>query len=125
LNEPANFMRLMLDSSLLFGTNAPFVEELYEQYLLDPNAVPREWRSYFDALPPLANGAQDQSHSHIQRAFAALPKVSASSAMAPDAELERKQVFVLQLINAHRFARRACRQSRPAEPLCQAGGRRA
>ena len=96
-------MQLMQDSSLLFGTNAPFVEELYEQYLLDPNAVPREWRSYFDALPPLANGAQDQSHSQIQRAFAALPKVAASGAMTPDAELERKQVFVLQLINAHRF----------------------
>jgi 2-oxoglutarate dehydrogenase E1 component len=96
-------MQLMQDSSLLFGTNAPFVEELYEQYLLDPNAVPREWRNYFDALPPLANGAHEESHSRIQRAFAALPKVSASSAMAPDAELERKQVFVLQLINAHRF----------------------
>jgi 2-oxoglutarate dehydrogenase E1 component len=103
LNDPVNFMQLMQDSSLLFGTNAPFVEELYEQYLLDPNAVPREWRSYFDALPPLANGAHEESHSRIQRAFAALPKVSASSAMAPDAELERKQVFVLQLINAHRF----------------------
>ncbi len=96
-------MQLMQDSSLLFGTNAPFVEELYEQYLLDPNAVPAEWRSYFDALPPRANGAHDQSHSQIQRAFAAMPKTTVSNAIAPDAVLERKQVFVLQLINAHRF----------------------
>jgi 2-oxoglutarate dehydrogenase E1 component len=96
-------MRLMQDSSLLFGTNAPFVEELYEQYLVDPNSVPREWRSYFDALPPLANGVHDESHSRIQRAFEALPKTAVSAAITSDADLERKQVFVLQLINAHRF----------------------
>jgi len=96
-------MRLMQDSSLLFGTNAPFVEELYEQYLVDPQSVPMAWRSYFDALPPLANGAHDESHSGIQRAFAALPKTTASTAVSPDADLERKQVFVLQLINAYRF----------------------
>ena len=119
LNEPANFMQLMQDSSLLFGTNAPFVEELYEQYLFDPNSVPKEWRSYFDALPALANGAHDQAHSQIQRAFAALPKTSVSAAITPDAELERKQVYVLQLINAHRFPRRACRRSRSVESSCQ------
>jgi 2-oxoglutarate dehydrogenase E1 component len=103
LNNPVNFMQLMKDSSLLFGTNASFVEELYEQYLLDPSAVSGEWRDYFDALPPLENGAHDVSHSPIQRAFAALPKSSAGSSVATDVELERKQVFVLQLINAHRF----------------------
>ena len=96
-------MQLMRDSSLLFGSNAPFVEELYEQYLVDPNAVPAAWRSYFDALPPLPNGVHDKSHRSIQRAFANLPKARASSVIAPDAELERKQVYVLQLINAHRF----------------------
>ena len=103
LNEPANFLTMMQNSSLLFGSNAPFIEELYEQYLLDPSAVSPAWRSYFDALPPLANGAQDQAHSQIQRSFASLPKAAASAGPAADADLERKQVFVLQLINAHRF----------------------
>jgi 2-oxoglutarate dehydrogenase E1 component len=96
-------MQLMQDSSLLFGSNASFIEELYEQYLVDPNTVPVAWRSYFDALPSLPNGAHDQAHSQIQRAFAALPKAAASPVLAADAELERKQVYVLQLINAHRF----------------------
>jgi 2-oxoglutarate dehydrogenase E1 component len=96
-------MQLMQDSSLLFGANASFIEELYEQYLVDPNTVPVAWRSYFDALPSLPNGALDQAHSQIQRAFAALPKAAASPVLAADAELERKQVYVLQLINAHRF----------------------
>lgn len=40
MNEPAGFLKLIQDSSLLFGANAPFIEELYEQYLVDPDAVP-------------------------------------------------------------------------------------
>ena len=28
-------------------TNLPFVEELYERYLRDPNSVPTDWRRYF------------------------------------------------------------------------------
>ncbi|WP_212787176.1 2-oxoglutarate dehydrogenase E1 component [Ferrigenium kumadai] len=93
----------MQGSSLLFGANAPFIEELYEQYLADPKSVTAEWKAYFDALPPLPGGAHDQAHRKIQQAFAAMPKTTVSSAIAPDAELERKQVYVLQLINAHRF----------------------
>jgi len=103
LNKPVNFMQWMQDSSLLYGANAPFIEELYEQYLVNPGSVTDEWRGYFDALPPLPVGAHDQSHSQIQRSFAALPKTAHGPFLTPDAELERKQVFVLQLINAHRF----------------------
>ena len=29
-------------TSFLFGANAPFIEELYERYLGDPNAVDAE-----------------------------------------------------------------------------------
>jgi 2-oxoglutarate dehydrogenase E1 component len=103
LNKPVNFMQWMQHSSLLFGANAPFIEELYEKYLVDPKSVPEEWRGYFDALPPLANGAHDELHSRIRHAFASMPLQSISNVAATDAELERKQVYVLQLINAHRF----------------------
>ena len=103
MNKPVNFMQLMRSNSLLYGANAPFVEELYEEYLVDPNAVPKEWRSYFDALPPLPKGAHEALHSRIQRAFAALPMQGINNVAATDADLERKQVSVLQLINAHRF----------------------
>jgi 2-oxoglutarate dehydrogenase E1 component len=96
-------MQLMQNSSLLFGSNAPFIEELYEQYLGDPGTVPAEWRTYFDALPQLPIGKHDQAHSQVQRYFMALPKTSVGPFLTADAELERKQVFVLQLINAHRF----------------------
>ncbi len=99
---PVNFLKLMQDSSLLFGANAPFIEELYEQYLADPNSVPNEWCAYFDGLPAMAEGAHDVAHSRIQRAYAALPAVDIQGA-AQCADVARKQVAVLQLINAHRF----------------------
>ncbi|WP_368681279.1 2-oxoglutarate dehydrogenase E1 subunit family protein, partial [Acinetobacter baumannii] len=30
--------------------NAPYVEEMYENYLANPGSVPDNWRDYFDAL---------------------------------------------------------------------------
>jgi 2-oxoglutarate dehydrogenase E1 component len=89
---------MMQDSSLLFA--APFVEELYEQYLIDPDSVTDEWRGYFDALPPWNKAGSEQPHSPVQNAFELM---HTSVAAAPDMEHERKQVKVLQLINAHRF----------------------
>lgn len=40
-------MQRMWNSAYLSGSNAAYVEELYELYLHDPNAVPEEWRTYF------------------------------------------------------------------------------
>ncbi|MGZ8257155.1 MAG: 2-oxoglutarate dehydrogenase E1 subunit family protein, partial [Gallionella sp.] len=91
------------NSSLLNGANAPFIEELYEQYLQDPKQVPLQWQHYFDELQVAQQGAADVAHTPIQQAFAAQPKNPAAHLIAPDVEFERKQVKVLQLINAHRF----------------------
>ncbi len=103
MNQSASFMQMMRVNSSLFGVNAPFIEDLYEQYLLNPGAVSIEWRSYFDTLQGVPGSTTDVPHSPIQRAFAALPQTSAAHLVAPDADYERKQVKVLQLINAHRF----------------------
>src|SRR3954470_18032445 len=37
-------------TSFLFGTNAGFVEALYEQYRKDPQSVDGTWRAFFEAL---------------------------------------------------------------------------
>ncbi len=94
-----NYNKLMQDSSQLFA--APFVEALYEQYLHDPAGVTAEWRGYFDGLPAWDKSAAELPHAPIQRSFAALPGLKTVSATG--AEHERRQVKVLQLINAHRF----------------------
>ncbi|RMF96597.1 MAG: 2-oxoglutarate dehydrogenase E1 component [Gammaproteobacteria bacterium] len=38
--------------SALFGSNAVYVEELYEAYLENPASVPPNWRAFFDRLGP-------------------------------------------------------------------------
>ena len=94
-----NYNSMMQDNSPLFA--APFVEGLYEQYLADPASVSPEWRGYFDALPKWDKAAPELPHTPVQRAFETLPRAQASG--APDMDHERRQVKVLQLINAHRF----------------------
>ena len=46
-------MKQMLSNSYLFGANAPFIEELYEAYLVNPAAVEPAWRDYFEKLGTL------------------------------------------------------------------------
>ena len=95
-------MHTMAASSPLFGANETFVEGLYEDYLADPASVPDTWRAYFDGMQADHGIEHEVAHSQIQRAFAALPR-QAGMVAAAETGLGRKQVSVLQLINAHRF----------------------
>ena len=48
LNRASN--DLLEATSFLFGTNAPFIEQLYAQYLENPDAVDESWRPFFAEL---------------------------------------------------------------------------
>ncbi len=100
--QQKSYMQDMQDTSLLFGANNVFIEGLYEDYLANPASVPEYWRSYFDGLKQAGDTRQEVAHGPVQRAFAAMPR-RVESIVSPDAGLERKQVSVLQMINAHRF----------------------
>ena len=50
-------------STPLFGSNAAAVEQFYEQYLEDPEAVPPAWRDYFDTL---GDAETEVAHSAIR-----------------------------------------------------------
>ncbi|MBL8447501.1 MAG: 2-oxoglutarate dehydrogenase E1 component [Zoogloeaceae bacterium] len=89
-------------NSLLFGSNAPFVEELYELYLNDPAAVPDEWRDYFDAMQRTPGAAErDVAHFPVIAAFAEMAKRGPVRTVS--AGEDKRQVSTLQLINAYRF----------------------
>jgi 2-oxoglutarate dehydrogenase E1 component len=101
-------MERLWKSSHIYGGNASYIEDLYEAYLKDPNAVLQEWRSYFDSLPRV-NGSnlQDIPHSTVRERFAQISKmrVRTEATVASDSqatEYERKQVRVIQLISAYR-----------------------
>ncbi|KMN76775.1 2-oxoglutarate dehydrogenase E1 component [Chromobacterium alkanivorans] len=99
-------MQSMYSHSYLFGGNAPFIEELYEQYLADANSVPNEWRDYFDKLAQAPGAAErDVPHMPIQESFIQLAKKPAAGQRAgsgADWDTMQKQVGVLKLISAYR-----------------------
>ncbi|HUN93589.1 MAG TPA: 2-oxoglutarate dehydrogenase E1 component [Burkholderiaceae bacterium] len=97
-------------NSYLFGGNAPYVEELYEQYLDNPGSVPERWRAYFDQmqLVPAADGnpaTPDVAHAPIVESFALRAKTGTlRPSVAPtDLSVARKQVHVQSIIAAYRF----------------------
>ncbi|MFK3970720.1 2-oxoglutarate dehydrogenase E1 component [Pseudomonas sp. NPDC087358] len=100
-------MQRMWNSAHLSGGNAAYVEELYELYLHDPNAVPEEWRTYFQTLPADDSTANDVSHSTVRDHFVLLAKnqrrAQPVSAGSVSSEHEKKQVEVLRLIQAFRM----------------------
>ncbi len=90
-------------NSYLFGTNAAFVEELYDIYLDNPTAIPDDWRMYFDNIQGGSVGKDISSHE-VAKNFVGFRGVArAGSAPVGSQTHERKQVSVLQLINAYRF----------------------
>ena len=95
-------------SSYLFGGNAPYVEELYESYLLDPTSVAQHWRDYFDNVVqvPAADGSngRDIAHAPIVASFAERAKQGPIKTIqdSADSEMGRKRVAVQQLIAAYR-----------------------
>ncbi|PTR05948.1 2-oxoglutarate dehydrogenase E1 component [Nitrosospira sp. Nsp5] len=111
-------IKQLFEDSPLFGANAPFIEGLYEDYLQNPESVPSEWHHYFDkwraaAKPALGQDFQDVPHGPVIESFFRLANERSYRSMrdtarepAPDKDdlaSERKQISVLQLINAYRF----------------------
>ena len=101
-------MQQYSSSSYLFGGNAPYIEDLYEDYLSNPGSVPEQWRAYFDAMQnvPGSNGtdSRDIAHSPVQASFAERARMGPICRVvaSPDAELGRKRVSVQKLIAAYR-----------------------
>jgi 2-oxoglutarate dehydrogenase E1 component len=89
-------------TSHLFGSNAPFIEALYEQYLDNPDAVSSEWQTYFESLQQ-GGGLRDIAHGPIIAAFEQLAKQPPVRTIKAEGLEDKRQVLALQLINAYRF----------------------
>ena len=95
-------------NTYLFGGNAHYVEEMYENYLSNPGSVPDSWREYFDALQhvPAVDGsnARDVPHLPVINAFAERAKAGGTKVVmaSNDVEMGRKRTAVQQLIAAYR-----------------------
>ncbi|CAN5321639.1 2-oxoglutarate dehydrogenase E1 component [soil metagenome] len=109
MSDSSSVYQAYQGNTYLFGGNAPYVEEMYENYLSNPGSVPDNWRSYFDALQhvPASDGSnvKDVPHLPVVNAFAERAKQGTTKvvvASGADSELGRKRTAVQQLIAAYR-----------------------
>jgi 2-oxoglutarate dehydrogenase E1 component len=107
-SAPASIYTAYQGNTYLFGGNAPYVEEMYENYLANPGSVPDSWREYFDALQhvPAVDGsnAKDVPHLPVVNAFAERAKQGQTKVVVASTDLEmgRKRTAAQQLIAAYR-----------------------
>ena len=99
-----NLLQQFSASSQLSGGNAAFIEDLYESYLRDPNAVAAEWKKYFDTFR--GREAGDVPHSDAIERIENAQKLNGHARALPaspanDAHAQ-KQAAVLKLVTAYR-----------------------
>lgn len=103
-----SLLEIMKSTGHLSGSNAAYVEELYEGFLDDAASVPAQWKDFFQSLSAAnGNANPDVSHAKIENDFKALGKTSRyTPVLSNDAvvhsEHESKQVKVMLLISSYR-----------------------
>lgn len=116
-------MSELWDNSAVYGESAAWLESMYETYLSDPDKLEPRWRLYFDGLHLSAQSSHTAEGGRLDNGFkVAAPNHEVSPREMHDYFLnyaqqkhargfeveteydhEKKQVHVLQLINAYRF----------------------
>jgi 2-oxoglutarate dehydrogenase E1 component len=99
----SNLLKLFQDSSSLQGSNASFIENLYEQFLEDPESVEPSWQQEFSAIN---HGSKYETpHSPVVERFAQLALKSQgrlAQLQGFTEESVKKQAAVSRLINHYR-----------------------
>jgi 2-oxoglutarate dehydrogenase E1 component len=91
-------------SSPLYGSNAPAVEAMYEQYIRNPDAVPEGWRRYFRTLD---NGQAEVAHEPIRQRLIEQARTARTNgreriaATGPSLPAGEKQAAVSRLIQIY------------------------
>jgi 2-oxoglutarate dehydrogenase E1 component len=91
-----------LATTALSGGNADFIEDLYEQFLRDPNAIDQAWAAYFRRLKGTATG--EVAHGPIREDLQSRLQSShgpAGAAIADSAGASAKQGAVSRLIQVY------------------------
>jgi len=111
----------LIENSAIYGSNAAFIEGLYEQYLKEPSTIDGKWRDYFDRIQEDGDVHQlDTAHSAVIESFARLAgqhgHASTANCLPPLAA--EKQAAVLRLINSYRLRGQQHAKLDPLE-LCE------
>ena len=107
-NYTTSSLATLRRASHLDGAHMPYVEQLYEVWLSQPESVPEQWRAQFEQLPVIENVATaDISHAPIRDHFLMLGR-SRNKALpvhtANVSEAQSKQTSVSALIDSYRHS---------------------
>lgn len=105
MTKPSKSMQDLWQDSYLAAGNEAYLEDLYENYLTNPQSVNPEWRHYFDGLlQQVARATPDVSHAAIRDEFLQLAKNSARTmaTQTMDTYQDQAQERVIELITAYR-----------------------
>jgi 2-oxoglutarate decarboxylase len=75
-------------SSVTFGANIAFIEELYEKYRNDPESVSATWREFFHDYEPRGEEADELEEAEARVAAVAGARAAAAPAPAPAAPVQ-------------------------------------
>lgn len=96
----ANWIKEKQQSAPFFGANSAWLEQYYDLYLQDPQAVTPELQQLFKQF----DGEQpDVRHQPVIEQFIAAGQLPASGGLSGDADHAMKQAAVLRLINSYRL----------------------
>ncbi|MBV9575453.1 MAG: 2-oxoglutarate dehydrogenase E1 component, partial [Gammaproteobacteria bacterium] len=97
-------MQDLWQDSYLSSGNEAYLEQLYEDYLSDPQTVSSEWRDYFDQLSQkIAQTSADIPHAAIREEFLQLAKKARKNVVTEGPTYhEQQQEHVIELISAYR-----------------------
>ncbi|WP_293730638.1 2-oxoglutarate dehydrogenase E1 component [uncultured Actinobacillus sp.] len=99
-----NTFQHWLEQMALNGANQSYIEDLYEEYLKNPESVEPSWRQTFDSLPkPTALSAPEQAHSQVRDYFKRLARDNSQTNVGEvNSKGSERLVKVLQWVNGHR-----------------------
>ena len=86
-------------SSFLSGGSMAYIDALYEDFLIDPDSVPADWRSEFESLVNGSARNDDVSHRDIREHFLTNADKPRTQVITSE---DSKQYQVANLINAYR-----------------------
>lgn len=94
-------MQSLWKTSYLSGGSMAYVDSLYEDYLVDPASVDKEWQNCFDALPKVSSGAE-VSHQAVIKYFEQLAtqKRQVMPSVAPSSDAS--EILLRELTRAYR-----------------------
>jgi 2-oxoglutarate dehydrogenase E1 component len=98
VSDGGSLLQQLAETSQFGGGNAAWLDQLYEDWLRDPQSVAPQWRTWFQSL----HGSTDQPHADaIARIVAAQQQGRRAGAPLDDTHA-RKQAGVLRFLTAYR-----------------------